>query len=194
MLVYKHLSTFQCSFMFPRHHTISLGLCPNACTQASEHFQVLIHCPNVLYYKIRTCTQMLVYKNMSTFQCSFMFPIVDTVSFRFAPRFLYTCIWAAVSGPSCSKHIIHPISFGLAPKCLYTSIWALVSAHSWSQYIILEVSDLCPTACIQASDHSSSSFIVPIYYTRSFGLVPKCLYTSIWTLVSAHSWSQYSIL
>ena len=193
MLVYKHLSTLLCSCMVPMHHTINSNLCPNACIEASEHLSVLIHRPNKLYHKFWTSAQMLVYKHLSTFQCSLMVPTY------------------------------HTVSFGLVPKCLQTSIWALSSARSWSQHIILYVSDLRPNACIQASEHFSvlihrpeisdhmfrtcaqmlvykhlstcqCSFIVPIYHTIRFGLAPKCLYTSIWALFSAHSWSQYSIL
>ena len=176
MLVYKHLSTCQCSFLVPIHCTIIFGFAPkclytsiwtlfsahswsqdiilsvadawpNACTRASEHFSVLIHGPNILYHKFRTCAQMLVYKHLSTCQCSFMMQIYHTRSFGCMSHML---VHKHLSTCQCSFIVptYYIRGFGLAPKCLYTSTWTLFSAHSSSRYMILEVSDLCPDACI----------------------------------------------
>jgi len=124
MLVYKHLSTFQCSFIVPICHTFSFGCMP----------------------------QMLVYKHLSTCRCS------------------------------CIVHICHTKSFGLAPKCLYTSISALFSAHSSFRTCaqMLVYKHLSTFLC---------SFMVPTYHTINFGCVLKCLYTSTWALYNG-LWSS----
>ena len=140
-----------------------------------------------------------------------MVPTYHTVSFGLVPKCLHTSIWALSSAHSLSQRIILQDSHLHPNACIqeYEHFPVLVHVpNSWyckfqicAQILVYLHLSSCQWSFMFQTYHPSyqfrtcaqmlvykhlstcqCSFMVPIYYTRSFGFVPNCLYTSIWSL------------